>query len=237
MFFCLGHKAKRSYLIMISKRLQKELLHINDGTLKETGIYYFLEGDTMTKATSIMFGPKNTPYEFCPLEYSFSIPDDYPFTPPKVLYRTNDGKTRFHPNFYVDGKVCLSILGTYSGPKWASSMNITTILLSIYSLMTNNPLTQEPAYELTTLSHPKNQQYAEFVEHQMCKLFLSMYESNYYQKYIEQDDSFKSTIQNNYELIKQKIKEKAKTHEVLYTILPYSMSGSTSWKKMAEKYC
>jgi len=219
---------------MISKRLQKELVHINDGALKETGIYYFLEDENMTKATSIMFGPKNTPYEFCPLEYSFSIPDDYPFTPPKVLYRTNDGKTRFHPNFYVDGKVCLSILGTYSGPKWASSMNITTILLSIYSLMTNNPLTQEPAYELTTLSHPKNQQYASFIEHQMCKLFLSMYESNYYNKYIERDETFKTTIQNNYELIKEKIKEKAKTHEVLYTILPYSMSGATSWKKMAE---
>jgi hypothetical protein len=31
-------------------------------------------------------------------------------------------------------------------------------------------------------------------------------------------------------------KEKAKEHEVLYTTLPYSMTGSTSWKKMATKY-
>jgi len=221
---------------MIHKRLQKELLHLNDGSLKTTGIYYFIEDNDMTKATSIMFGPKDTPYEYCPLEYSFIIPNDYPFLPPNVLYKTNDGKTRFHPNFYIDGKVCLSILGTYSGPKWASSMNISTILLSIYSLMTNNPLTQEPAYETTTLSNPKNQQYTSFIEHQMVKLFLELYENNYYKKYMEFDEEFKNTITANYELIKEKVKLKAKNHEILFSVLPYSMSGSTNWKKMATKY-
>jgi ubiquitin-conjugating enzyme E2 Z len=220
---------------MIHKRLQKELLHINDKSLKETGIYYFIKDDNMTKATSIMFGPKDTPYEYCPLEYSFEIPSDYPFSPPIVLYKTNDGKTRFHPNFYIDGKVCLSILGTYSGPKWASSMNISTILLSIYSLMTNNPLIHEPCYENTRITHPKNEQYIKFIEHQMIKLFIEMYESNYYEKYME-DEEFKNTITTNYELIKEKIKTKAKEHEILFSVLPYSMNGSTSWKKMSTKY-
>ena len=222
---------------MISRRLQKEIVSLKEKTLKDTGIYYFIEEDTMTRGTGIMFGPKDTPYEFCPLEYSFLIPNDYPFTPPKVSYRTNDGKTRFHPNFYVDGKVCLSILGTYSGPKWASSMNITTVLLSIYSLMTNNPLTQEPAYENTHLSHPKNQQYAKHIEHQMIKLFLQMYKDNYYKKYIELDNDFKNTIMNNYEIIKKKVKEKSNDNEEQFTVLPYTMNGSTSYKKIAEQYC
>ena len=159
---------------MISKRLQKEIVHLKDNSLKNTGIFYFIEDEQLTKGTAIMFGPKNTPYEFCPLEYRFELPNDYPFSPPKVLYRTNDGKTRFHPNFYSDGKVCLSILGTYSGPKWASSMNISTILLSIYSLMTDNPLVHEPCFENTSLTNPRNLQYAQYVEHQMIKLFLNI---------------------------------------------------------------
>ena len=222
---------------MISRRLQKETLSLRDKSLKDTGIYYFNETENLTSGTAILFGPKDTPYEYCPLEYSFNIPTDYPFSPPKVLYKTNDGKTRFHPNFYVDGKVCLSILGTYSGPKWASSLNISSVLLSIYSLMTVNPLTHEPCYETTHLTHPKNQQYADYIEHQMIKLFLEMYNNNYYKKYMDLDDDFKNTIIEHYEKIKEKVKLKAITHEILFTVLPYSMSGTTMWKKLAEKYC
>jgi ubiquitin-conjugating enzyme E2 Z len=221
---------------MISRRLQKEIVALRDNSLKDTGIFYFNEHDSLNKGTAIMFGPKDTPYEYCPLEYSFTISDDYPFSPPKVLYKTNDGRTRFHPNFYADGKVCLSILGTYSGPKWASSLNIRTVLLSIYSLMTNNPLTHEPCYETTQLSQPKNQQYADYITHQMMKLFLEMYNNKYYEKYMEQDNDFKNTIMKNYELILNKLKIKCETHETLFTVLPYNMSGSTIYKKLAEKY-
>jgi ubiquitin-conjugating enzyme E2 Z len=220
---------------MISRRLQKEVVSLKDKSLKDTGIFYFNENESLVNATAIMFGPKDTPYEFCPLEYSFVIPNDYPFSPPSVLYKTNDGRTRFHPNFYVDGKVCLSILGTYSGPKWASSLNISSVLLSIYSLITNNPLTHEPSYESTHITNPKNSQYIDYIEHQMIKLFLEMYANNYYEKYMNLDDDFKNTIQKNYELIKEKVKEKAKNHEILFTLLPYNMNGSTMYRKLAEK--
>ena len=190
------------------KRLQKELLHLKDTTLTETGIFYFVE-DTLSKATAFMFGPKDTPYEFCPLEFSFSISDDYPFQPPTVLYRTNDGKTRFHPNFYVDGKVCLSILGTYSGPKWASSMNISTILLSIYSLLTHNPLSSEPAYETTILTNPKNKEYADYVEYRLAKLFIEQYNNNYYMKFSNNNEDFRICLEKKYHAIKEKIRDKS----------------------------
>ena len=219
---------------MNAKRLQKEIIQLQDKSLNSTGIYYFLDGDDMTNATSFMFGPKDTPYEYVPLEFKFSIPNDYPFSPPKVFYRTNDGRTRFHPNFYVDGKVCLSILGTFSGPKWASSMNISTILLSIYSLMTNNPLTHEPCYENTKLLNPKNLQYANYIEHQIIQLFFNLIKNNYYTKYFDLDPEFKTQLLKNYELLKEKVKVKLEEHDVTYTLLPYSMVGSTCWKKIDE---
>jgi len=219
---------------MLSRRLSKELLYLKGNFQKETNIFYF-QSDDITRATSIMFGPKDTPYEFCPMEYDISIQTDYPFSPPKILYKTNDGRTRFHPNFYVDGKVCLSILGTYSGPKWASSMNISTVLVSIYSLMTPNPLIHEPAYEKTLSTNPKNSQYSQYIEHQLLKLFIQNMENNYYEKYIKEDPIFKEELLKNYELIKEKILTKATTPEVIYTVLPYSMQGQTYWRRLAEK--
>ena len=213
------------------RRLQKEVVQLQDKSLRDTGIYYFMKDD-FTKATAILFGPKDTPYEYCPLEFVFSLPNDYPFSPPSVLYNTNDGKTRFHPNFYADGKVCLSILGTYSGPKWASTMSISTVLLSIYSILTSNPLVHEPSYEGTHASTPKNQQYSDYIEHQMVRLFLNNMNTNYYTQF--EDEEFQDTLLRNYTIIQNKVEQRAKDQEILYTILPYSMTGSTCWKKMTK---
>mmetsp|Transcript_10330 Transcript_10330/g.30927 ORF Transcript_10330/g.30927 Transcript_10330/m.30927 type:complete len:103 (-) Transcript_10330:836-1144(-) len=46
-------------------------------------------------------------------------PDDYPQSPPRVRNMTTGaGRVRFNPNLYANGKVCLSILGTWKGPGW-----------------------------------------------------------------------------------------------------------------------
>ena len=63
-------------------------------------------------------------------------------------------KIRIHPNLYVgkscdnfEGKVCLSIINTWSGPKWTTIMHIGSVLLSLLSLLDENPLRNEPGYE------------------------------------------------------------------------------------------
>ena len=70
----------------------------------------------------------------------------------------------------------------------------------------------------------------------MIQLFLNMYENNYYHKYTILDIQFKNKIDNYYESIKNKVIEKAKEQEILFTILPYNMSGYTIYKKLAAKY-
>jgi len=54
---------------------------------------------------------------------------------------------RFNPNLYTNGKVCLSILGTWNGPGWTSCCSLNTVLLSIQSLMNENPIHNEPGWE------------------------------------------------------------------------------------------
>ena len=95
-----------------------------------------------------MIGPTNTPYEHGFYFFNIEIPDNYPFNPPKVKYCTQNGKTRFNPNLYVNGKVCLSIINTWAGPGWTSCNTISTVLLSIQALVfVENPLHNEPGYE------------------------------------------------------------------------------------------
>ncbi|CAJ1350905.1 unnamed protein product, partial [Effrenium voratum] len=43
--------------------------------------------------------------------------------------------------------VCLSILGTWHGPRWTASSSIRTVLLSIQSLLCEDPLRCEPGME------------------------------------------------------------------------------------------
>lgn len=61
------------------------------------------------------------------------------------------GKVRFNPNLYNCGKVCLSLLGTWSGSKdeqWSYASSMLQVLVSIQSLiLIPKPYFNEPGYE------------------------------------------------------------------------------------------
>ena len=67
---------------------------------------------------------------------------------------------------YIKGKVCLSILGTWSGPSWTSSQNLSTVLLSIQSLLNENPIINEPGWEKYEKS-TKSRSYNRVLTHQV----------------------------------------------------------------------
>lgn len=101
---------------------------------------------------ALIIGPPQSPYEYGFFEFAIRFNSDYPLKPPKVDAKTtNGGRCRFNPNIYAQGKVCLSILGTWHGEKpgeeWSSAQGLESILWSIQSLMSNNPYENEPGYE------------------------------------------------------------------------------------------
>jgi baculoviral IAP repeat-containing protein 6 len=84
-------------------------------------------------------------------EFDIFLPLDYPNSPPKVtLMTTGQGKVRFNPNLYANGKVCLSLLGTWSGPGWdPSTSSLLQVLVSIQSLIfVSDPYFNEPGYQM-----------------------------------------------------------------------------------------
>lgn len=196
------------------------------------------EDDRIDKGFALIEGPENTPYEGCLLLFSFQFPYDYPFSPPRVLFLTTDRKTRFHPNLYVDGKVCLSILGTYSGPTWSGTQSLSTVLLSILALLDNNPLTHEPAFERGTLQEDRHKQYADCVEHNMVRLMMDSI------RRFEQDPEkhewsiFQEKVQERLPQIKEKLMKKilarAEQPEILWNSLVYGMSFRSFWKSLKD---
>ena len=132
------------------KRITSDLSELakNESELNENGIYWYIDEDNIREIFVVIRGQDDTPYANVPFLFKFVYPDNYPLSPPNGTFCTSDGQTRFNPNLYVGGKICLSILGTWSGPSWTPVMTTKTIIMSIIALvMTNEPLRNEPGWE------------------------------------------------------------------------------------------
>ena len=95
---------------------------------------------------ALIIGPEDTPYANGCFLFDIWL-DDYPTKPPKVQFlTTGKGRVTFNPNLYKNGKVCLSLLGTWDGPGWIKGEStLLQVLVSIQSLIfVNEPIYNEP---------------------------------------------------------------------------------------------
>jgi ubiquitin-conjugating enzyme E2 Z len=145
-----------SFNFLAQKRIAKDIKNYIEGDINDVGIYCHIDESDITQIKALIIGPPNTPYENGFYLFDVKFPNDYPFNPPKVKFLTHESGVRFNPNLYTNGKVCLSILGTWSGPGWTTCLNLNTVLLSIQSLLNENPIVNEPGFEKETGSKAKN---------------------------------------------------------------------------------
>ncbi|KAK0399222.1 hypothetical protein QR680_002945 [Steinernema hermaphroditum] len=110
-------------------RLQKEFKQcITDSELFNSGICVEMLNENFTKLQGQIRGPADSPYENGTFLLDIEIPNDYPFQAPKVKFLTKV----WHPNISSQtGTICLDILKD----KWAASLTMRTILLSIQALL------------------------------------------------------------------------------------------------------
>lgn len=96
-----------------------------------------------------VLGPEDTPYDSGVFLFDIFLPCTYPQSPPLFkLLTTGGGQVRFNPNLYANGKVCLSLLGTWSGPSWTPASTLLQVLVSIQSLiLVPEPFFNEPGLE------------------------------------------------------------------------------------------
>lgn len=133
------------------KRLLKDVVDVVKNPLADQGIYYVHSDENMFVGYAMIIGPSDTPYADGFYLFKLNFPCNYPHSPPKLTFMTDDReRTRFNPNLYVNGKVCLSILNTWQGERWTSCQTIRSVLMSLIMVLNEHPLTNEPGYDMKT---------------------------------------------------------------------------------------
>ena len=134
------------------RRIRKEH-RIFEDNLPE-GIWIRTWDERLDLLRVLILGPRGTPYELAPFMLDFRLENDFPNSPPQVFFHSwTHGVGRVNPNLYEDGKVCLSILGTwdpnYENEGWNSSKSsLLQVIVSLLGLV----LVVEPYYSKHLLS-------------------------------------------------------------------------------------
>ncbi|CAI9786415.1 unnamed protein product [Fraxinus pennsylvanica] len=114
------------------------------------GIYVRVYEDRMDLLRAVIVGAYGTPYQDGLFFFDFHLPPEYPNVPPSAHYHS--GGWRINPNLYEEGKVCLSLLNTWTGrgnEVWdPSSSSILQVLVSLQGLVLNSkPYFNEAGYD------------------------------------------------------------------------------------------
>ncbi|KAK4514474.1 uncharacterized protein ATC70_002071 [Mucor velutinosus] len=113
-----------------AKRISKELAEISLDPPSNCSAGP--KGDNLFEWVSTIAGPADSPYAGGIFFLDVHFPQEYPFKPPKVVFRTRI----YHCNINSQGAICLDILKD----NWSPALTISKVLLSICSLLTDaNP--------------------------------------------------------------------------------------------------
>jgi|TARA_Y100000389_G_C17424440_1_gene498690 ubiquitin-protein ligase len=219
------------------KRLAKDVIDIIKNPLHNNGIYYKHDDDDMLKGYALIIGPDETIYNYGYYLFQFKFKKEYPYKPPIVEYLTNENNIRFHPNLYRNGKVCLSLLNTWSGEQWTSCQTIRTILLNLVTLFHNKPLLNEPGI---TEKYKYFKEYNDIIKYSnyntaivsFLKNKIKPEIANHFNEYIK-----KRYLKNKDDILKQLIELKKLYGTKLLQITLYSnMNCLIDYNKLYDKF-
>lgn len=140
------------------KRTQKEHKILSSPGSLPSGVYIRTWESRLDLFRALFIGPADTPYASAPFVIDIHLPTDYPHAPPRAFFHSWPGASalggvgRVNPNLYEDGKICLSLLGTWEGDRgegWSAAKS--TLLQLVVSLLglvlVPEPYFNEAGYE------------------------------------------------------------------------------------------
>lgn len=221
-----------------AQRLLTDVRFIIKNPLTDNGIYYIHDDEDMLKGYAMIIGPSGTPYFGGYYFFELHYPYDYPFSPPTVTYMTNNGTTRFNPNLYKCGKVCVSILNTWAGEKWSGCQSISTVLLTLCSLLNETPFLNEPGQTTTSPGYNEYHKSITFmnIDFAICDMINHIHTTmpNYANIFFPiMKEVFFKNYDEIFEFVKDKI-EKNNVPEVAITPL-YSMRTNINYSSCYNK--
>ena len=207
------------------KRILVDYIELNNNPIENIHIYY--DDENIMQLYVLIIGPQNTPYEGGYYFFNIKFDESYPTNPPKCKFETINGKIRFNPNLYENGKICLSILGTWSGPGWKPVMTTKSILLNFQTLLHEYPIINEPMYNNLNVNDIKSTNYNMMLKYYNYKFaILEMYrKKNFYPFF---NDIIKKHFKDNLQKNISNIEKLSKEYEGKYIkVYPWNHSDCT----------
>ena len=206
--------------------------------LADQGLFWIPDESDITHGWAIICGCADTPYHGGAFCFEVRFPDNYPFSPPAMTYLTNDGRTRFNPNLYKNGKVCLSLLNTWQGEQWSGVQSLASILQCIQTAVLNEePLVNEPAHAASKDSrHAEISVYSRMVFHAVLETAIlgSMDEPADYM--VPVYDGVRTWVRKAQGTLLEKARAHAETWDGRAEALPfYSMSQRYRFGSLADR--
>lgn len=217
------------------RRIVNDIKELRKSPLTSHGIYYEHDETDVLKGRALIIGPQNTPYEDGFYLFKFMFPANYPHAPPVVTFCSNDGVTRFNPNLYRSGKVCLSILNTWHGEPWSGCQTLSSVLLAICTVFNDTPLLNEPG---VSKAHHDFEKYNMIIRYRNLEFaILKMVDEHLLLQ--TEFSMFKETVHKHFRLklpeIQAKIEESAKAEPLYYTTTTYTLSALADYSTLLEK--
>lgn len=214
------------------KRIISDIAELVSEPVENIHIWYD-ENDIKT-IKALIIGPKDTPYEDGFYFFTLNFPETYPFDSPSAKFETINQKIRFNPNLYEGGKVCLSILGTWSGPKWSSVQTLKSVLLSIQSLLDEYPILNEPGWENTKKDDEKSKSYNEYIQFHNYEFTIIYVLENenffpYFNKIIQK------YLVDNFDRIKTKLQSKCSLDGKIMNTFIWGKTVKINYTQLIEK--
>jgi ubiquitin-conjugating enzyme E2 Z len=157
------------------KRWNNDLKELVKNPIDNVLIHY--DEEDSSKFFVVVIGLDDTPYQGGFYPFVFECSDSYPFSPPKVTF-IGQSIYKIHPNLHPNGYVCLSLLNLDDSCGWRASMTLSSLIMSIMSLFTNNPLKNEPLYEKNNESDTNNANYQKIAEFYNYKHYVDEFIKN-----------------------------------------------------------
>ena len=222
---------------VIKRIINIDIKRLNENPLESHGIYIIFDEFNILNAKALIIGPKDTLYENAFLFFEITFLNNYPYSPPNFKYIAQNN-VRIHPNIYVNGKVCLSILGTWAGPSWTCAMDITNVLVTIQSLLDINPLLHEPGFENILTGNEKNiklnNYYNELIKYNSINSLII----DQLLKLPDSLNNFRLILQENFSKNKTDVYNKFKDRDQIFDIKLkiYNINHSINYTLLNQKY-
>ncbi|KAJ7856695.1 ubiquitin-conjugating enzyme/RWD-like protein [Mycena olivaceomarginata] len=141
------------------KRINKE---ISDVKKEDLGDITLVPSDDLFVWHGTLPGPEGSVYEGGIFKIAVNLPPDYPFSAPKVTFKTRI----YHMNISDQGNICIDILKH----NWSPALSLFKVILSLSSLLTD-PNPKDPLVPSIAAQYTRNRKLHDSTARQWTDLY------------------------------------------------------------------